>query len=891
MKMRALLFLLLAAAGPALAAIDAPADAKLTPQQVDFFEKKIRPVLAEKCYSCHSEKADKIKGGLVLDTREGIRRGGDSGAAVTPGNLKESILIQAIRYADKDFAMPPEKKGGKLPDAVIKDFEEWVKMGAPDPRDGAAAVVKKHDMEAAKQWWAFQLPKQGTVPQPKDAAWARNDIDRFLLAALETKNLKPVGDADAATLLRRVTFDLTGLPPTPKEVGEFFQQCQAPGATPQAVLARWVDRLLASPQFGERWGRHWLDVARYAESSGKEMNVTFPHAWRYRDYVIASFNEDKPYDQFVREQLAGDLLPAKDDKQKSAQLVATGFLALGPKSLNEQNAKQFYLDVADEQIDTVSQAFMGMTVSCARCHDHKFDPISQREYYALAGIFLSTDTRYGTATGIQNRHSSELIDLPQGAAVSNHTLSKEDRARKEQQLDNLRKQQREFIQGIIQRRMAGKGDPEQTGLQQLRPIFIIAQIGDIETELKSFGEDGKPKPLAMGVQDMPAGRGRAIGRGIGEFLRRGPQFRLGRPTDFSSIGDSAFYTRGESDKAADAVPRGFPAILTTGSAPAIPKTESGRRELAEWVASPGNPLTSRVMVNRVWHWLFGAGLVESTDNFGASGKKPNNQALLDFLAVKFQTPKAQGGYGWSVKTLLRDLILSHAYALASDYHPANFAADPENSLLWRASKKRLDAECIRDAMLAASGQLQLDPPIGSFIARSGDANIGGPSLLSVSEQQLAASGGTEFARSVYLPIARDVPPDALGVFDFSDPNLVTGDREKTNVPAQALYILNSEFTAKAAQKLAERVMTTYPGSGTMANFDQRVAYAIWLTLGRAPTAAERTAASNFFQKFPSNWSKGDTRRPGGLKNVDEVKAAWTSFCRSLFGASDFRYLN
>lgn len=890
MKPRIALSVSLVAAGSVMAAIDGAGDAKPTAQQVEFFEKKIRPVLVDKCYSCHSEKADKVKGGLVLDTREGIRRGGDSGPAVIPGNLKESILIQAIRYADKDFAMPPEKKGGKLPDAVIKDFEEWVKMGAPDPRDGAAAVVKKFDADAAKQWWAYQLPKSAAAPQPRDASWARSDVDKFLLSAMESKNVKPVGDADPATLLRRISFDITGLPPAPREVGEFLKEWQAAGANTQPVLAKWVDRLLASPQYGERWGRHWLDVARYAESSGKEVNVTFPHAWRYRDYVIASFNEDKPYDQFVREQVAGDLLPAKDDKQKSTQLVATGFLAMGPKGLNEQNGKQFFLDLADEQIDTLSQAFMGMTIACARCHDHKFDPISQREYYGMAGIFLSTETRYGTTTGIQNRHASELLEIPTGPSVGNRTLTSEERAKKQQQLDNLRKEQREFIQNIIKSRMEGKGDPQQNGLQQLRPLVIIGQIGDIEGELKSFDASGNPKALAMGVQDLPSDKGKAVGRGLGEFLRRGPQFRIGRPGEFSTITDSALYSRGESDKPTGQVPRGFPAVLTTGTAPTIPRTESGRRELADWVVSPGNPLTARVMVNRVWHWLFGAGLVESTDNFGTSGKLPTNQALLDFLAVKFQTPKAQGGYGWSVKALLRDLTLSHAYSLSSEYHHGNFAADPENTLLWRASKKRLDAECIRDAMLAASGQLQTTPPTGSFIARSGDATIGGPRFLNMSEQQLAESGSSEMIRSVYLPIARDVPPDALSVFDFSDSNLVTGDREETNVPSQALFILNSEFTAKAAQKLAERVMESYPGSGALANFEQRIGYAFWLTLGRAPTQMERTAAWNFFQKFPSNWSKGDTRKPG-LKGGDEVKAAWTSFCRALFGASDFRYLN
>ena len=396
-------------------------------EQRDFFEKKIRPVLADKCYQCHAQDSEKIKGGLTLDTREGIRRGGDNGPAVVSGSLKDSLLIEAIHYTNKDFAMPPEKKGGKLPDAMIADFEKWVQMGAPDPRDGVAKVVKKYDTEEAKKWWSFQPVKKPDAPAIKDAGWPRGDIDKFVLAGLEAKSLKPAAGADKLTLLRRVYFDLIGLPPTPQEVDAFVR------AGAPRDLSTLIDRLLASPQFGERWGRHWLDVARHAESSGKDVNIAFPHAWRYRDYVIDALNSDKPYDQFIREQIAGDLLPAKNQQQQAAQLTATGFLAIGTKGLNEQNPRQFALDLADEQIDTMSQAVLGLTVSCARCHDHKFDPIPQRDYYSLAGIFLSTETRYGTSGAIQNRHPPELIELPTsaGALTLNKTLSSEDRTQKE----------------------------------------------------------------------------------------------------------------------------------------------------------------------------------------------------------------------------------------------------------------------------------------------------------------------------------------------------------------------------------------------------------------------------------------------------------------------------
>ncbi len=346
---------------------------KLEGKQLDFFEKKIRPVLTERCYRCHSAKSEKQKGGLALDTRSGIRSGGDSGPAVVPGKPGESLLVEALRYQNKDFQMPPKSAGGKLPDGVIEDFVQWIERGAPDPRDGETRIQKSEEVWAAsKTWWAWKAPQKSSVPEVKDATWPRVDLDRFVLARLEAKNLRPVADADRATLLRRVHFDLVGLPPSPEEL-EAFVKDKAPDA-----LERVVDALLRSPQFGERWGRHWLDVARYAESSGKDSNIAYPHAWRYRDWVIDAFNRDLTYDEFVREQTAGDLLSSNSDADRAAKQVATGFLAVGAKSLNEPNPRQFRYDVIDEQIDALSQAFLGMTIACARCHDHKFDPIPQR---------------------------------------------------------------------------------------------------------------------------------------------------------------------------------------------------------------------------------------------------------------------------------------------------------------------------------------------------------------------------------------------------------------------------------------------------------------------------------------------------------------------------------
>ena len=385
-------------------------DAPITPEQEEFFEAKIRPVLATQCGKCHASTAEKLKGGLRLDSREALRLGGDTGPAIVPGKPDESLLIQAIRYRDDELRMPPK---AKLPDAVVADFEAWVKMGAPDPRTGSSGTAARASIDLAKgrEFWSFRPPKKSVPPDVKHADWARGDIDRLLLAALESRGLVPVADADRPRLLRRVSFDLVGLPPTPEEL-DLFLRDDSPDA-----FRKVVDRLLASPRFGERWGRHWLDVARFAESSGKT-NFTYPQAWRYRDWAIASFNADKPYDRFVREQIAGDLLPADDDRSRAEQIIATGFLALGSKAHDAENRGQYSLDVIDEQIEASTRAFLGLTVACARCHDHKMDPIPQRDYYALSGIFRSTQTCSGTLAGVfPNFNASPLIELPPGAGA------------------------------------------------------------------------------------------------------------------------------------------------------------------------------------------------------------------------------------------------------------------------------------------------------------------------------------------------------------------------------------------------------------------------------------------------------------------------------------------
>jgi hypothetical protein len=834
-------------------------ETKSSAEQIAFFEKKIRPVLAEKCYKCHAQDSEKIKGGLVLDTREGIRRGGDSGPGVVPGDLVKSLVIESLHYTNKDMQMPPEKSGGKLPDSVIADFEHWVRMGAPDPREGKASVVKSEwDTEKAKNHWAYQPVKKDAAPAVKDSAWPRNDIDRFILAGLETKGLKPVGDAPPEALLRRVCFDLTGLPPTPEQVDYFFANHDT------QAFEKIVDALLKSPRFGERWGRHWLDVARYAESTGKDVNCLLPHAWRFRDYVIESFNKDKPFNEFIREQIAGDLMQAIDSRDRALKQIATGFLAIGSRSLNERSPKQYALDTADEQIDAMSQAVLGLTVACARCHDHKFDPISQKDYYALAGIFLSTETLYGTSPNFQNLKASPLIELPTDCGLPRMplmlTLERRVEVAKE-----LTKTERygamQFYATAAKALFTGKGFSVNNDPQKLVMfVGINAKIGECKTELASYDSEGRQKLLAMGVRDYPftlSGGPPTKPKSVEETF----QMIAGRPAQFSSINDSPFFARGDVDKPGTRVPRGFVSVIAS-KARAIPSKESGRRELADWLVADTNPLTSRVFVNRVWHWLFGRGIVSTVDNFGTMGQPPSNPGLLDHLALRLQSG------GWSMKSLIKEIVMSHAYQLAATHDAKNFEADPENTLVWRMTPRRLDAECIRDAMLAVSGGLNLEAPVGSAVAQYGDGAIGGYPIKSLraplsDEPFLTAS--SDF-RSAYLPVPRNAVPDALTVFDFAEPSAVNGSREVTTVPSQALYLLNNDFVAKQAKRFADKLRSLPE--------NQRATAAFKLAFARAPTANEAKAAQNFFDDYPRLESD-----------------VLTSFCRALLGSAEFRSID
>ncbi|NQV26555.1 MAG: DUF1553 domain-containing protein [Rhodopirellula sp.] len=796
-----------------------------------FFESNIRPVLVKHCYECHSAQTEASESGLRLDTRSTIRAGGDRGPAVVPGSPEKSLLLSAVMHLDPDLKMPPQKP--KLPDSVIADLRKWISLGAPDPRDDVtaeSAVARK----AGQDFWAYQPPKKPQVPRVDGDVWSRQDIDDFILKTLKNRGLVPSSDTDLPTLLRRIHFDLTGLPPTPKQIDQFTHRVETAGV--DNALAAEVDELLASPQFGERWGRHWLDVARFAESSGKDANISFPDAWRYRDYVIDCLNDNVSYDRFLTEQLAGDLLPYDSPHERARLLIATGFLAVGTKNLDAMNPLQFLADIVDEQIDTVTRALLGSSVACARCHDHKFDAFSMQDYYALAGIFASTKTYFGTAVSPANRVGGDPLPLPveAGHAVYHPSIKPEQVQRLKAEMAKLRQEEKDGRAAVLKAIKAGEDASEIFTLRDALRIFW--RTGAIEGQLEKVDADGKALPLTMGVLDR------------------------------ENIFDVPVLKRGEISQPGEVVPRAFPKVFGLHPARPLPENASGRLELAQWLTDPRHPLTSRVMVNRIWKHVFGEGLVRTVDDFGSTGQRSSHPELLDYLAVRFVEN------GWSIKTMIRELVLSRTYRQVSTWREDAFQSDPDNQLLWRMSKRRLEAEAIRDAMLAVSGELDLSRPEASLVGRViGDRPI---SIIGL-DKRLPADLDGSLHRSVYLPVIRDRLPDVLDLFDFASSSFVTGARENTNVPTQALYLMNSPFVQDRAAALAKRVRHEAGEN------QQAIVRTIFRRcFGRLPRADEEAHALTFLSAASSSTEVAETRED-----------VLTSFCQAVLCTAEFRNLD
>jgi hypothetical protein len=652
----------LSVAGPiALFAAESPHDAA----KIEFFEKKVRPLLVNNCYNCHSAD-NKAAGGLRVDDLNGIVKGGGRGAAIVPGKPAESLILKAVSHTEK-LKMPPDYR---LEDEQIAILEQWIKDGAAWPALEIPADLTKPRADYDKlkaEHWAWQPLTKPATPAVQNAVWGRDPIDQFVLATLEKNELPPVEDADKVTLLRRVTFDLTGLPPSPQEIDAFLADSS------DKALETVLDRLLASKEYGEHWGRHWLDIARYGESTGSARNLPYPQAWKYRDYVIDAFNKDKPYDQFIREQIAGDLLPHTTDEQKREQLIATGFLALGVKDVNQRFKVRFIMDNVDEQIDTVSRSILGLTASCARCHDHKFDPIPTKDYYALAGMFTSSDL----CAGLRNQMGgSGLAYYDTNLLLTVSGQKQEMTPELQKKLDDAKAKAEEARLEFVKLRDSGKGKelgpngrPKQQAARQ--------KWNRLQAEVVAMTDPAAMGDVALGVRDS------------------------------KTIADTEIRLRGEAEKLGPVAPRGYPSLLTLPNAAPIPADQSGRLQLADWMVRPDNPLTSRVIVNRVWQHLFGKGLVVTVDNFGVNGDVPSHPELLDHLVLRFQND------GWSIKRLVRTLVLTRAYGLSANATPAHLTKDPENRLVWRHAPRRLTAEELRDSALAASNQLDRSVPQNS----------------------------------------------------------------------------------------------------------------------------------------------------------------------------------
>lgn len=795
-----------------VAAGEASAESPPSVEQLRFFESTIRPLLVENCQKCHGPA--KQFNGFRVDSRDALVKGGDTGPAVMPGLPEESLLIRAVRHTDEDLKMPPEKK---LTDRQIADLVKWVEMGAPFPAAAVTSVPGRPHRDP--NHWSFQPPSNPSLPAVANKQWPISPVDPFILTKLEAEQLQPANPADNSTLIRRVTFDLLGLPPDPAEIDAFLAD-HSPDA-----FERLTDRLLASPAYGERWGRHWLDVARYADSNGLDENVAHGNAWRYRDYVVSSLNRDKPFDRFLTEQIAGDLLTAADQAERHEQLIATGFLAIGPKVLAEVDEDKMQMDIVDEQIDTTGRAFLGLTLGCARCHDHKFDPIDTADYYGLAGIFKSTRAMEHYKK-VARWHENVL---PSPETESQKAVYDAQLAAKKQAVETLIADADEKVRTSL---TAGASVPEK--LETLYPAETKTALKKLRDEVTQLEKNPPEFPAAMGAKED------------------------------DKIADVAICIRGNPLKLGDIVARHVPPAIRGPAPPQFVSSTSGRQELAAWLTHPQHPLTGRVLINRLWRWHFGSGLVRTIDNLGLLGEKPSHPQLLDWLNHRLLDRS------WSLKSMHRLIVASSTYRQSSQPSAETLTRDPENRLFGRASVRRLEGEEVRDAFLAVSDQL--------------DASLGG-SLLKVKNRGYffdhTSKDLTDYSshrRTLYLPVVRNNVYDLLQLLDFPDPAIPSGDRATTTIAPQALLMLNSDLVMQAANDLAARLLDL-DGSD-----EQRVAQLYKTALGRAPNNSETASGIVFLRAVAQTLPTGETDAPSRRHQ------AWAVLCQTVLATNEFVYV-
>jgi cytochrome c553 len=800
------------------------ADAKPTPEQVQFFESKVRPLLADRCLRCHGP--DKQSGGLRLDSASAVRKGGDSGPILTPGKPDESRMIRAVRRLDETLQMPPKDP---LKAEEVAVLTAWVRMGAPWPETSAAVTTKPAIEAARKTYWAFQPLSDPLVPGVRDTAWPLNEVDRFLLARLEARGLKPIGPADKRTLLRRLTFDLIGLPPTPDEVAAFEAD------TSPDAFAKVVDRLLASPHYGERWGRHWLDVVRYADTAGDNSDYPVPQLYKYRNWVIRAFNQDKPYDQFLREQIAGDLLLARDEQDRRDKLIATGYLAGSRRFGSYEDARyQWYLTYEDT-IDNLGRTVLGLTINCARCHDHKFDPITTEDYYALYGIFQST--RYPWPGTELSKVPYDLVPLAPAAEVA---AALQERQRKQAALEaevkRLEKEKLAADKAVKEAEASPQGPERDLRLAEARQAAEEAakKVQAARKERDLFAKSAPPFETAYAMAE-------------------------GKTEGKKKVGNACVQIKGDPEKLGPEVPRRFLAVLGGQTLPADAKG-SGRLELAGWLTDPNNPLTARVMVNRIWQHHFGKGIVPTPSNFGKQGQPPTHPELLDYLARRFIDS------GWSIKAMHRLMVLSRSYQLSALSDPSNdpqVAVDPNNDLLWHFSRRRLEAEAIRDAMLAVSGGLDRTP--------GGPHPFPDQTTWDFTQHKPFKAVYETNRRSVYLMTQRIQRHPYLALFDGPDTNASTATRLTSTTPLQALFLMNDPFVHEQARRFAARLLVECPDDAG------RMERAYLLAFGRPATAEEKAVGAAYLAKVRAK--------------LREDGAAWESYVRALLMSNEFVYVN
>jgi len=803
---------------------------------VAYYEKHIRPLLARHCYQCHSKRAKELQGELLLDSRDGWMTSGQNGPSVNAEAPESSSFLRAVRYNDPVLQMPPV---APLAAEEIAKLEHWVRIGAPGPSEEAAVwMVEASDPIAGKSHWAFQPLSHDPLPTVQ-SEWPRSSIDRYVVAQLESKGLQPVSDADSVDLARRTFFQLIGLPPTQQEINAFISD------EPAQAFPKLVDRLLASPEFGKRWGRHWLDLARYADSNGLDENFLFREAWRYRNWVIDALNRDLPFDRFVMEQLAGDMLPFDSVDQRDRQRIASGFLVIGPKVLLGNDAKNQRMEVADEQLDTIGKALLGQTLGCARCHDHKFDPIPTADYYSMAGILASTSVMKSRYMLGEQRVMERLIGLgPDGNALNDayevywRTLPK------------LREQKKD-AESALQAMKENNADAF--------AVLLEKKPGAIAEGAK---EIGKPNEARIAAQEE-------LIRGLTSSISNPPKIppRAMIPEDVDSPSDEHIRLAGQFDRLGERVPRGFLKVLIDDEPIAIPDKQSGRIELSQWLVDPKNragQLVARVQANRVWRHLMGAGLVRTVDNFGRTGDQPTHPELLDHLANYLIES------GWSVKALVREIVLSRTFALSSQYDTANAAIDPDNRSYWRSHRRRLDPESLRDAMLFAANQLDLRG-MESSVYYLGDQ------ATAVGENKVRRR--IDFpCRSVYLPVIRNDLPELFSVFDFANPHETTGARTSTIVPTQSLFLLNDETVMEAANLTARRITREIESKDNQARVERMFE---WI-LNRNASEDEQKALQAFLIQTETRLISEKVEEP-------ELRAL-AIVCHALFASSRFQFL-